>query len=104
MMQAVTALFKSRRTSFGSAFAGLADLFRTKLLQRQCRRGLALLAACPNGCTDGLLQAYGLNVELVAKLINDGLATRVTQRVGRGRNVVELTRLNITEAGRRVLL
>jgi hypothetical protein len=103
MIEAVTAPLKQRRTSSGSALAGLAELFRAKRLQRQWCCGLALLAASPNGCTDGLLLVYGLNIEVVAKLINDGLATRVTQRVGRGRNAVELSRINITEAGRRLL-
>src|SRR5215470_1583530 len=43
-------------------------------LTRQCRRALELLAGSPTGCTEALLFAYGITVEILIELINAGLA------------------------------
>ena len=53
------------------------------------RRALVLLASCPDGCTEAVMQAHGFTIEQIAELIRAGLATR------------EVTRVKITEAGQR---
>ena len=55
------------------------------------RRALVLLASCPDGCTESVMQAHGFTIEQIAELIRAGLATR------------EVTRVKITEAGQREL-
>ena len=55
------------------------------------RRALILLASCPDGCTEAVMQAHGFTIEQIAELIRAGLATR------------EVTRVKITEAGQREL-
>ena len=77
----------------------LMRMCRAKRLERQRRRALALLASCPDGCTEGLLLAHGFAAELITTLIKEGLATKGTQRVGRGATPIEVTRVKITEAG-----
>ena len=56
------------------------------------RRVLAVLAESPNGCTPASLLAQGFPRELIAKLVEAGLATTHGS-----------TRLRITEAGRQAL-
>jgi hypothetical protein len=65
-------------------------------------RVLRLLASSDNGHTEPNLLARGFSEELLAGLLKDGLATRGTERVGRN-YPVEVTRVKITEAGRRAL-
>jgi hypothetical protein len=78
-------------------------MFAAKRLARERHRALSLLASCPNGCTEGLLLAHGFTAELIGELINSGIATKQIQRVGRGPTPIEISRVHITEAGRRAL-
>jgi hypothetical protein len=67
------------------------------------RRALELLAGSPTGCTEVLLFAHGVTVEMLVELIRAGLATASTERVGGGGRAMEIARVRITEAGRRAL-
>jgi hypothetical protein len=66
-------------------------------------RVLAFLAGCPDGCAEGLLLANGFTVDLLVDLVRDGLATATPERVVSGRETIEVARVRITEAGRKVL-
>jgi hypothetical protein len=63
------------------------------------RRGLELLAGSPTGCTEALLFAYGITVEVLVELVRAGLATATPERMVAGNKKIEI----ITEAGRRAL-
>jgi hypothetical protein len=67
------------------------------------RRALELLTASRDGCTEAILLAYGFSAAQMADLVRDGLATRHSQRMVVGRRVIEVARIKITEAARRVL-
>jgi hypothetical protein len=62
-----------------------------------------LLAACPDGCTEALLFANGFTVELLVGLIRAELATAQAERMSAADKMIEVARVRITEAGRRVL-
>jgi len=55
------------------------------------RYTLALLSSKKYGCTTTMLSARGVKIEMINELIAEGLAT------------IEITRVKITEAGRRAL-
>ena len=65
------------------------------------RQALELLAACPDGCTEALMLANGFTAELLVELVTAGLATAQTERMIR--RSIEVARVRITEAGRRML-
>jgi hypothetical protein len=67
------------------------------------RRALDLLAASPDGCTAAILMAHGFKSDQLVELINAGLASVTTERVVTGDRAMEVTRVRITEAGRRAL-
>jgi capsid protein len=67
------------------------------------RRALELIAWSPDGMTEAMLLAHGLTVETMVDLIRAGLATAKAECVMAGGRTVEVTRVRITEAGRRVL-
>jgi hypothetical protein len=56
-----------------------------------------LLAAGEDGTTDALLREHGLALEVMANMVRAGLATVHCNRA------VEVTRVWITDAGRRAL-
>ena len=66
-------------------------------------RALELLASCRDGCTEAVMRAHGFTMRQLLDLVRDGLATAHSQRVVLGRRVIEVARVRITEAGRRVL-
>jgi hypothetical protein len=66
------------------------------------RRALRILATSPDGRGEAVLFAHGFTPALLADLVRGGLAIRKTQRVGRWQQI-DVARLKITEAGRRVL-
>ena len=66
------------------------------------RYALGLLTPKKSGCTMTMLSARGVKVETIDELVGAGLATKKSELVGRGRPV-EITRIAITDAGRRVL-
>ena len=55
-----------------------------------------------DGCTMTMLLARGVKVETIDELLAAGLATKNSELVGRGRPI-EITRIAITDAGRRTL-
>jgi hypothetical protein len=67
------------------------------------RRALDLLASCPDGCFEGLLVAHGFSIPFIVRLVRAGLATVHTERVVAGRRTIEVARVRITEAGRRMV-
>jgi hypothetical protein len=67
------------------------------------RRMLALLAASADGCTESLLLAHGLALELINGIVGAGLATAQAERTSAAGRAIEFIRVRITEAGRRAL-
>jgi hypothetical protein len=67
------------------------------------RRALELLSGSPDGMTEAILLAHGFTIDMLADLIRAGLATAKTERVLAGIRPIEITRLQITSAGRRAL-
>jgi len=65
-------------------------------------RALSILADSPNGCTEAMLIAHGFTIDSLAELIEAGLAGAMTRRVIVRRNPIEVIRLHITDAGRRL--
>jgi hypothetical protein len=67
------------------------------------RRALELLASCPDSCPEAIMLAHGFSIDLMVELVRDGLATAKAERVVAGRRTIEVARVRITDAGRRVL-
>jgi hypothetical protein len=67
------------------------------------RRALELLASCRDGCTETMMLAHGFTVPQLVEIINAGIATATAERVVAGGRTIEVTRVRITEAGRRAL-
>ena len=67
------------------------------------RRALGLLARNKDGCTVTMLSARGVKVETIAELLMTGLAMKKSEFVSRGKRPIEITRIAITDAGRRTL-
>jgi hypothetical protein len=72
---------------------------------RRTRRGaLELLAGCgPEGCSEAVMVANGIDVDTMVQIIVEGLASATPQRTRAGREVMEVATLRITDAGRKVL-
>jgi hypothetical protein len=66
------------------------------------RYALGLLTPKRDGCSMAMLSARGVKVETIDELIAAGLAVKKGEFVGRGRPI-EITRIAITDAGRRAL-
>ena len=62
---------------------------------------LSLVTLKREGSTMAMLSARGVEVDTINELIAAGLATAIIERVGR--RAIEITRVKITEAGRRRL-
>ena len=67
------------------------------------RRALIMLAGSPDGVTEPVLLAHGFTTELLAALINAGLATAHADRVGAGGREITVTRVKISDVGRKAL-
>jgi hypothetical protein len=67
------------------------------------QRALELLASCPDGCPEALLTAHGFTGKQMVDLVGSGLATTTEERVIAGKKPMEVTRVRITDAGRRAL-
>jgi hypothetical protein len=68
------------------------------------RRVLDLLdAGSPHGLTENVLLARGFTVEMLIGLVTEGLASAESERVRAGRRIIEVGRIQITDAGRRAL-
>jgi hypothetical protein len=62
-----------------------------------------LLASCRDGCTEAMMRAHGFTIPQMVELIRAGLASASAERVVAGSRKIEVARVRITEAGRRVL-
>jgi hypothetical protein len=67
------------------------------------RRLLEMLAGSADGTTDALLTAHGFTAELVVALVRKGLATAKAEQTFAAGRAVDVTRVRITDAGRRAL-
>lgn len=67
------------------------------------RRALELLAASPDGYTEGIMRAHGFSGDFMVDLVRSELATATAEHVVSGSDTIEVARLRITDAGRRVL-
>jgi hypothetical protein len=76
---------------------------RKRLPKPNRRRALELLASCRDGCTEAMMIAHGFTIEQIVELVRAGLATATAERMVAGNKVMEIARVRITEAGRRVL-
>ncbi len=73
-------------------------------LSAEQRRALTLLERAPRGLTEAtLLRVHGFTFELLDGLVHDGLAEVATGTVMRGSRTIEVTRVRITDAGRRAI-
>jgi hypothetical protein len=72
---------------------------------RERRRALKVLADTPRGISEEVLMlAHGFSAEMLAGLVQAGLATVVTEtRTMREGVTTEIERIRITEAGRRAI-
>ena len=52
---------------------------------------------------EAIMLANGFTVEQLAELVRAGLATAASERVRAGRDIGEVARMRITDAGRRAL-
>jgi hypothetical protein len=72
-----------------------------KRLTAEQRRALAMLAdAGQRGYTDAMMMAQGFTVDLLASLVRAGLATATPQRMRAGGKLIEVAKVQITDAGR----
>jgi hypothetical protein len=76
---------------------------RKPRLSPERRSALGILADAPHGLTEALLAAHGVTTELLASLVRDGLASVQRQSMKAGGGDVEVTRVKITDAGRRAI-
>jgi hypothetical protein len=67
------------------------------------RRLLEMLAGSEDGTTDALLSAHGFKLDVLISIVSAELATATPERVFAGGKPVEITRVRITDAGRRAL-
>ena len=67
------------------------------------RRALELLAASNDGATEAIMAAHGFTVEQLVELVRSGLASAIAERVVAGKRAMQVTRVRITDVGRRVL-
>jgi hypothetical protein len=69
-------------------------------LTEESRRLLDLLAASADGATEALLLAHGFTLDLIARMVVEGLATAKTEHMLAGGRTVEVERVRITAGGR----
>ena len=73
--------------------------------RRPCRRPKQSMAIAELGQNEpSLLVAHGFDSDLMARLVRERLATATPERVFAGGKPVEVTRVRITDAGRRALV
>jgi hypothetical protein len=77
---------------------------RRRLPKPDRRRALELLASCRDGCTEAIMLAHGFTIAQMVELVRAGLATATAERVVAGGRTIEVARVRITDAGRRLLI
>jgi hypothetical protein len=73
----------------------------TRLPESTRRRALILLASCPAGCTEAVMQVHGFTVEQIAELVRTGLATKTAERMLAEAQAIEVAWVRITAEGQR---
>jgi hypothetical protein len=86
----------------GAAAAGDAERAMAKLTDEQ-RRALRLLAHSPDGCTEAIMLAHGLKLEVLAELAFDGFANVEAHETMAGKRRMKVFWLQISAAGRKAL-
>src|SRR5262249_30096207 len=76
---------------------------RRRRLSAERRRALQLLAGSESGMTEVLLLAGGGQPHMLDRLLRSGLATIQHETVKAGDQPIEIGRVMITDAGRRLL-
>jgi hypothetical protein len=76
---------------------------RHKRVPSARRRALETIAAYPDGCTEATLAAHDIPTEVLIEVVQSGLAMVRRERVDDEDGFLEVTRVWITEAGKRVL-
>jgi hypothetical protein len=72
--------------------------------RRSRRRALELLAGCgPEGWSEAVMLANGIDVDTMVEIIVEGLALATPQRTRAGLEVLEVAVLRISEKGRKAL-
>ena len=66
-------------------------------------RLLVLLAESADGTTDALLVAHGFDFDLMSRWVRERLATAKPERTFAAGKPVEVTRVRVTDGGRRTL-
>ena len=70
-------------------------------LGREQRRALEMLAdAGLRGCTGATLVGHGFDIDMIAALVKEGLATAHRETMRMGRRKIQVARIRITDAGR----
>ena len=67
------------------------------------RRLLEMLAGSADGTTDALLTAHGFKLDVLISIVTAEFATATPERVFAAGKPVEVTRVRITDAGRRAV-
>jgi hypothetical protein len=67
------------------------------------RRLLELLAGSADGTTDALLTAHGFKLDVLISIVSAEFATAQPERTFAAGKPIEITRVRITDAGRRAL-
>jgi len=67
------------------------------------RRAHELLASSREGVSEALMIAHGFTVPQMVELVRSGLASATPERVVVGNRAMQITRLRITDAGRKAL-
>ena len=71
------------------------------ILSDEQRRALALLAGVGSmGTTEALMLAHGFEIEMLADLVRDELASAAPEWIHAGGRATEVNRLRIADAGR----
>jgi hypothetical protein len=63
------------------------------------RSALRLLAANAEGCTTAIVLAHGFSLDVITKLVDEGLASQHQETVVAAGRRLEVYRLRITDAG-----
>jgi hypothetical protein len=62
-----------------------------------------LAEAGPRGCPETLMSSIGFEADMLASLVRNGLAAVQSETIKAGRSTIDVTRVRITDAGRKAL-
>jgi hypothetical protein len=81
----------------------LKETPRRRRLSAQRRHALQLLASSQGGITELVLLAHGVTPHMLGRLLRSGLATIQRETIKSSEQIIDIGRITITDAGRRVL-